>query len=65
MKESIVMDAKYLCGKGYVGGGKRKSSEWWNKEVKRKVDEKKKTYREWLQRGDRESYEKCKVIKLI
>ena len=62
IKESLVENAKGVCGTRYVGCGIRKCSEWWNKEVKRKVDEKKKTFGEWLQRGDRESYERCKTI---
>ena len=62
MKESLVENTEDICGKRYVGGGIRKGSEWWNEEVKRKVDEKKRTFREWLQRGDRERYERCKAI---
>ena len=62
MKESLVINTEHVCGKRFVGGGIRKGSEWWNEEVKRKVDEKKKTFGEWLQRGDRESYERCKAI---
>ena len=62
MKEAFVENTEDICGKRYVGGGIRKGSEWWNEEVKRKVDEKKRTFREWLQRGDRERYERCKAI---
>ena len=40
MKESLRENAEDVCGKKYIGGGKRKGSKW-NEEVKRKVDEKK------------------------
>ena len=62
MKESLVENAKAVCGKRYVGGGIRKGSEWWNDEVKKKVEEKKKAYGEWLQHGGREKYERYQVI---
>ena len=45
MKESVVQNTNEVCGKRCVGGGIRKGSEWWN-EVKKKVDEKKKTFGE-------------------
>ena len=40
-----------------VGGGIKKGREWWNEEIKMKVEEKKKAYEEWLQCRSREKYE--------
>ena len=54
--------ASYVCGKRYVGGGIRRGSEWWNEEVKRKVDEKKRAVAEWLQCGSRVKYERYKIL---
>ena len=62
MKESLVKNATDICGKRYVGGGIRKGSEWWNDRVRRKVEEKRKAYGEWLQHGSREKYERYRVI---
>ena len=62
MKESLVESASYVCGKRYVGGGIRRGSEWWNEEVKRKVDEKKRAFAEWLQCGSRVKYERYKIL---
>ena len=41
MIESLVENRKDMCGTRYVGRGTRKGNEWWNEEVKRKVEEKK------------------------
>ena len=60
MRESLVENASVVCGKRSVGGGIRKGSEWWNEEVKMKVEEKKKAYEEWLQCRSREKYERYK-----
>ena len=62
MKECLVKNAIDVCGKRYVGGGIRKGSEWWNEEVKKKVEEKKKAFGEWLQFGNRERYERYRAI---
>ena len=35
----------------------RKGSEWWNEGVKMKVEEKKRTFEEWLQCNSVEKYE--------
>ena len=40
MKESFVGHASDVCGKRFVGGFMRRSSEWWNEGVKMKVEEK-------------------------
>ena len=57
VRECMVQSANEVCGKRCVGGGIRKGSEWWNEEIKRKVEEKKKAYEEWLQCRSREKYE--------
>ena len=62
-KDSVMECATDVCGKRIVGGGIRKGSEWWNERVKRKVEEKKRAYIEWLQCGNSESYERYKEKK--
>ena len=61
VRESLVGNANDVCGKRFVGGGIRKGSEWWNEEVRMKVEEKKKAYEEWLQCRSREKYERYKA----
>ena len=63
VRECLVENASNVCGKRTVGGGIRKGSEWWNEEVKMKVEEKKKAYTEWLQGRSREKYERYKAKK--
>ena len=58
MKESFVGHASDVCGKRFVGGCVRRGSEWWNEEVKMKVEEKKKAFEEWLQCNSMEKYER-------
>ena len=50
--------ASDVCGKRYVGGCMRRSSEWWNEGVKMKVEEKKRAFEEWLQCNNVEKYER-------
>ena len=47
-----------------VGGARRKGSEWWNNEVEAVVREKKRAYKEWLQRQNDESYERYRVKRM-
>ena len=56
MKESFVGHASDVYGKRFFGGCMRRGSEWWNEEVKMKVEEKKRAFEEWLQCN---SMEKC------
>ena len=58
MKESLVEHASDVCGNRFVGGCMRKGSEWWNEEVKMKVEEKKRSLEEWLQCNNVEKYER-------
>ena len=58
MKESFVGHASNVCGKRFVGGCMRRGSEWWNEGVKRKVEEKKRAFEEWLQCNSMEKYER-------
>ena len=51
-----------MCGKCFVGGGMRRGSEWWNEGVKKKVEEKKKAFEEWLQSNSIEKYERYREI---
>ena len=57
MKESFVGHASDVCGKRFVGGRKKRGSEWWNEGVKMKVEEKKRAFEEWLQYNSMEKYE--------
>ena len=42
-----------VYGMRRVGGKRRKGSEWWNEEVGRAVAEKRRAFKEWLQRRDK------------
>ena len=61
-KEALVENAKQVCGKRYVGGGIRRGSEWWNEDIKRKVEQKRRAYVEWLQCRTRGKYERYKDL---
>ena len=61
VRETLIESASEVCGKRSVGGGIKKGSEWWNEEVKMKVEEKRKAYEDWLQCRSREKYERYKV----
>ena len=65
MKENVKEHASSVCGVRDVGGCMRKGSEWWNEEVKRKVEEKKKAFEEWLQKDSVLAYEIYKEKKEI
>ena len=58
MKERFVGHASDVCGKRFVGGCMRMSSDWWNEGVKMKVEEKKRAFEEWLQSNSMEKYER-------
>ena len=62
MKEALVINSREVCGTRYVGGGIRKGSEWWNDTLKKKVEEKRKAFGEWLQHGGRDRYERYRAI---
>ena len=64
MKEAFIENTRDICGTRYVGGGIRKGSEWWNESLKKKVEEKRKAFGEWLQFGDRERYERHRTINM-
>ena len=57
-ERSLVGYASDVCGKRFVGGCMRRGSEWWNEEVKMKVEEKKRAFEEWLQCNSVEKYER-------
>ena len=57
MKESFVGHASDVCGKRFVGSCMR-GSQWWNKEVKMMVEEKKMASEERLQCNSMEKYER-------
>ena len=50
--------ASDVYGKRFVGGCRRKVSEWWNGGVKMKVEEKKRALEEWLHCNSMEKYER-------
>ena len=47
-----------VCGMRRVGGQRRNGSEWLNEEVGREVAEKRRAFKEWLQRTDRVTYDR-------
>ena len=59
-KNAVCKSAEEVCGWRRVGGKKRNGSEWWNEEVKRAVEYKKRLFEEWLQGKDRVKYERYK-----
>ena len=64
MRDSVLNHASEVCGKRMVGGSVKKGSEWWNDGVKKKVEEKKRAFEEWLQCSDEERLEKYREKKL-
>ena len=58
LKEGMMRNGAVVCGYHRVGGGRRKGSEWWNDRVRKVVDEKRKLFEIWMQRQDRESWER-------
>ena len=60
--EILVMECtNEVCGMRRVGGQRRKGSEWWNAEVGRAVAEKRRAFKEWLQRRDRVIYDRYRA----
>ena len=57
LKTGMLEGGEEVCGSRKVGCGKRKGSEWWNENVKRVVEEKKRAYEQWLQRRNRRMWE--------
>ena len=51
VRENFMENASDVCGKRFVGGCIKRGSEWCNKKVKIKVEEKKNAFEEWLQCG--------------
>lgn len=49
-REIVVATAKNVCGQRKIDGG-RKSSRWWNNEVKAKIKEKKKAWKKYVKTG--------------
>ena len=64
MRDSVLNHASEVCGKRMVGGSVKKGSEWWNDGVKKKVEEKKRAFEEWLQCSNEEKLEKYREKKL-
>ena len=54
-----------VCGMRRVGGQRRTGSEWWNEEVGRAVDEKRRAFEEWLQRRDRVTYDRYRAQRVV
>ena len=59
-KERVTECAKMVCETRRMGGNRRKGSEWWDDEVKKAVEEKKRAFKDWLQSRTREAYERYK-----
>ena len=55
MKVRFVGHASDACGKRFVGGCKRRGSEWWNEGGR---EQKKRAFEEWLQCNSMEKYER-------
>ena len=59
-KSVVVKCAEDVCGMRRVGGGVRRGGEWWCEETRLAVREKRLAFEVWLQKKDRESYERYK-----
>ena len=53
-----------VCVMKHVCGQRRKGSEWWNEEVGKAVAEKRRTFKEWLQRRDMVTYDRYRAQKV-
>ena len=62
-REAVLRCATEVCGTRKVGGTRKKGSEWWDEEVKRKVAEKKKAFSEWLRDKTDQKWENYRNIK--
>ena len=61
----IVMECTNdVCGMRRVGGQRRKGSERWNEEMGRTVAEKRRAFKEWLQRRDRVTYDRYRAQRI-
>ena len=62
----IVMECTNdACSMRRVGEQRRKRSEWWNEEVGRTVAEKRRAFKEWLQRRDRVNYDRYRAQRVV
>ena len=54
-----------VCGMRCVGGQRRKGNEWWSEEVGLAVAEKRRAFEEWLQRRDRDTYDRYRAQRAV
>lgn len=47
-RDGVLRSASEVCGRRRVGGYVRKGSEWWNEEVRKVVEEKRRAFEKWL-----------------
>ena len=57
-RDMVMECTNDVCAMRRVGEERRKGSEWWNEEVGRAVDEKRRAFEEWHQRRDRVNYDR-------
>ena len=63
---NIVMEfTNDVCGMRRVGGQRRKGSERWNEEVGSAVAEKRRAFEGWLQRRDRDTYDRHRAQRVV
>ena len=61
LRDMVMECTNDVCGMRRVGGQRRKGSEWWNEEVRRAVDEKRKAFEEWLQKRGSVTYDRSRA----
>lgn len=62
-RDGVNQCAREVCGVRYVGGQRRKGSEWWSEEVREAVRGKRVAYEKWLQARDAESYDGYREVR--
>ena len=49
----------------FISGGRRKGSEWWSEEVGLAIAERRRAFEEWLQRRDRDTYDRYREQRAV
>ena len=62
-RETVMRCAAEVCGMRKVGGTRKKGSEWWDEEVKLKVEEKRRAFNEWQRARNDQKWENYKIKK--
>jgi hypothetical protein len=64
-RKTIERNASEVCGLKRAGGNSRRGSERWNDDIREAIGEKRSPFEEWLQNGDRGTFERFKEKRKI